>query len=181
MTVLDETLAEIRADAGAIEHAMHEGRLTPRGIRLAGTEVVLEIAISNCQASGVPGGLPALVAADYADDPLAFCARMRTALCLSAQLHGATALLPMLTATNLVLLPAVRVGAGWAVLETGVWRRVAAQPELVGDGDDEDGGGVELLLEGRGPVTYRRGEKVWARDAATHTAALEAAGEDPDA
>jgi hypothetical protein len=163
MTALTDTLAVIRDDAEAIEHAIHDGRLTPHGILLAGTEVVLEIAESRAQGARTPGGLPTLVAADYADNPAAFCARMRTALALAAQLHHAPQLLPMLTATNLILLPAVRVELGWGVLDTDVWRRVTAVPELLGDALDEDGGQVLLVLEGRGPVTYRRGERVWAR------------------
>lgn len=83
-----------------------------------------------------------------------------------------------------IRLPAVRVERGWEVLDEGAWRVVAAEPELLGDGEDGDGGRVQLLLGDLGPVVYRRGEKVWARDTARYAAILatldETAGEGVD-
>jgi hypothetical protein len=66
-------------------------------------------------------------------------------------------------------IPAARVHAGWLVLVDGCWRRVAAEPELLGDGLDADGGRVRWLLAQQGvdasgaydEVTPRRGERVW--------------------
>lgn len=176
MTVIDDVLAVVRADAEAIEHAMLEGRVTDPAVALP-AQLVIEIAVSHCQASAVPGGLPALIAGEYDSDPAAFCARIVPALAASARLHGVPELLPVLTRTHVVHLYAVRVELGWAVLDVDTWRRVVAEPELVGDDLDDCGGGtagVVLTLEGRGPVTYRRAERVWARNGAAHEAALAA-------
>lgn len=69
---------------------------------------------------------------------------------------------------NCVFLPAVRVDAGWSVEIEGRWFQVAAEPVLVGTGDDEDGGRVQFLITGPGVAvvdlaTFRRGERVWCK------------------
>lgn len=173
MTVLDDTLAVIRADAVALEVAAHRGHITAMD-EASPTVLVEEIAWSQHYAEG-RGGVAAVAAQDYEDDRLAYCQRWRQALACSARLHKAGHLLPVLTRTDVTHLPAVRVERDWAVLDTDTWRRVVAEPQLLGDGEDEDGGRVELALEGRGPVSYRRGERLWARNPETHAAALEAA------
>jgi hypothetical protein len=67
-----------------------------------------------------------------------------------------------------VHIPAVRVEQGWSVEIEGRWFRVVAEPLLLGDSLDEDGGRVQLLITGPGVsvvdlATFRRGERVWAR------------------
>lgn len=176
MTVLDDTLAVIREDAKALGIAAARGHFA--SLTTAPDAVLVhEIAWARHYAEG-RGGVDALAIEDYEHDRAAYCARILDALWRSAQIHHAPELWPVLTCTDRIHLYAVRVQLGWAVLDADVWRRVVAQPELVGDGLDDCGGGtagVVLVLEARGPVTYRRAERVWARDGAAHEAALEAA------
>lgn len=91
MTLLDETRA-----AEAIEHAEHVGLLIHPEL-LPDTDVLAAIALVAQQAELLPGGLAALLAGDYADDPAAFCLRMRRALGLAAHIHHAEDQYPALT------------------------------------------------------------------------------------
>ncbi len=95
MTPIDE----IRTDAEAIEHAVHDGTLVSLGL-LPDVDVLVAIASVTTEARLLPGGLGALMAGDYADDPGAFCRRMRNALWRAAQIHQAEDLYPQLVGGN---------------------------------------------------------------------------------
>jgi len=96
---LAAVLDEVRADARAIEHAVHAGQLPALGL-VSDTAVAAQIAWSRLEAERAPGGLPALLTADYDDNPGAFPRRMLGALWRSAQIHGAEALWGELTAVH---------------------------------------------------------------------------------
>lgn len=69
---------------------------------------------------------------------------------------------------NCARIPAARVENDWQVEIEGRWFRVVAEPQLIGDGEDEDGGRVQLLVAGPGVevvdlVTFRRGERIWCK------------------
>lgn len=182
MTILDDTLAAIRADAEALEVAAVREHLT--NLTSAPDAVLVQEIAWSLSIAAPFGGVAVLAAEDYEHDRHAYSSRYRDALWCSARLHNAGDLWPLLTCTDMIHLPAVRVERGWEVLDEGTWRVVAAEPVLVGDGEDEDGGRVELLLGDLGPAVYRRGEKVWARDRAKYAAILatldETAGEGVD-
>lgn len=81
------TLTEIvTANAEAIERALHEGLLPGAGA-LPNIVITEAIAAVAREAGAVPGGLRALLAGDYDDDPAAFCRRMHAALRLAAQIN----------------------------------------------------------------------------------------------
>lgn len=86
MTVAADYYAEVVIGAEAIEHALHLGLIANLEQR-SDREVVDAIAAVAREAADVPGGLAALFAADYADDPGAFPARMNAALTRSAHMH----------------------------------------------------------------------------------------------
>lgn len=69
---------------------------------------------------------------------------------------------------NCVFIPAVRVEGGWSIEIEGRWFHVSAEPMLLGDSLDDDGGRVQFLITGPGVsivdlATFRRGERVWAK------------------
>lgn len=91
MTLIDD----IRTSAEAIEHAMHEGRIAFLGL-LPDSEVLRAMVLVAEQARPLPGGLGALMAADYAENPEGFCRRMHAALYRAAEMHRAVELYPQL-------------------------------------------------------------------------------------
>ncbi len=68
----------VRDDAEAIEHAIHTGLLPDPACPLM--ELAGIVAAVRDQARLTPGGIPALCAADYCDEPALFPRRMNEAL-----------------------------------------------------------------------------------------------------
>lgn len=69
---------------------------------------------------------------------------------------------------NCAFIPAVRVENDWSIEIEGRWFHVVGEPMLLGNGEDQDGGRVQLLITGPGVgvvdlATFRRGERVWAK------------------
>jgi hypothetical protein len=88
-------IEDIRIDAEAIEHALHDGILADLGL-LPDAQVTAAIAAVASQARLLPGGLALLLAGDYFDDPGAFVRRMNNALYRAAQIRGSEDLYPQL-------------------------------------------------------------------------------------
>jgi len=69
---------------------------------------------------------------------------------------------------NCARIPAARVENGWSVEIEGRWFLVVAEPQLLGSGEDQDGGRVQLLVVGPGVevvdfAMFRRGERLWCK------------------
>lgn len=90
------TLDEIRDDAEAIEHALHEQLLRDLGLR-TDAEVVLAIAEVRAEAAQRSLSLAEVAAYDYADNEAAWPPRWCAALWRSCQIHHAQDQYPALT------------------------------------------------------------------------------------
>jgi hypothetical protein len=100
MTLTADFRAVIVEGAELIEHAMHD-HLLRRDLGLCSdAEVQSAITAVRLLAGRSPGGLPALVADDYAEDEALYLRRMHAALWRACQLNHAEDQYAALTAQN---------------------------------------------------------------------------------